>query len=105
MTKAGESWGHGWHVWDNTNRRWYSIPYEAFSNVVTTNDNYKTRSRTEKKITVNDLPTTMACLRNCLDSTKINQTMGGIFAYLANLTTIQSESPNRRYPSHEPKQP
>ena len=87
MKKSGESWGEGWHVWDNTNRRGYSIPYEAFSNVVTTNDNYKTRSRTEKKITVADLPTTMACLRNCLDSTKMNQTMGGIFASLANNTT------------------
>ena len=87
MTKAGESWGHGWHVWDNTNRRGYSIPYEAFSNVVTTNDDFKTRSRTEKKITAASLPTTVACLVRCLDSTKMNQTMGGIFASLANNTT------------------
>ena len=88
MKKSGENWGEGWHVWDNTNRRGYSIPYEAFSNVVTTNDDYKTRSRTEKKITVDDLPTTVACLRNCLDSTKMNQTMGGIFAsFLANNAT------------------
>jgi len=87
LKKSGEDWGQGWHLWDDTSRRGYEIPFEAFSNPVSTNDAHLTKSRTEKKISANDLPNNLACLRNCLDATKMNQTMGGIFASISNSAT------------------
>jgi hypothetical protein len=87
LKKAGENWGQGWHLWDDTNRRGYDIPFEAFSNPVSTTDAHLTKSRTENKISASSLPSNLACLRNCLDATKMNQTMGGIFASIDNSTT------------------
>ncbi len=87
LKKAGENWGQGWHLWDDTNRRGYDIPFEAFSNPVSTTDAHLTKSRTENKISASSLPSNLACLRNCLDATKMNQTMGGIFASIDNSAT------------------
>ena len=87
LKKSGENWGEGWHLWDDISRRGYEIPFEAFSNPVSTTDAHLTKSRTEKKISANDLPNNLACLRNCLDATKMNQTMGGIFASISNSAT------------------
>ena len=87
LKKDGQNWGQGWHLWDDTNRRGYEIPFEAFSNPVSTTDAHLTKSRTEKKIAANSLPNNLACLRNCIDATKMNQTMGGIFASITNGST------------------
>ena len=87
LKKSGEDWGQGWHLWDDTSRRGYDIPFEAFSNPVSTTDAHLTKSRTERKISASSLPSNLACLRNCIDATKMNQTMGGIFASIDNSTT------------------
>lgn len=78
----GSGWTRGWHVWDDTNRRGYEIPYTAMQNPTTTVDANKVRSRTESKIAVSDLPSSLLCITNCLDASEMNKVMAGILGVI-----------------------
>ena len=65
-------------VWDEDNRINYHVPDTALQNPSTATGNNRVSSRSEKDISLSQLPASVFCIERCIDALKVSQTMGSI---------------------------